>query len=223
MSSELAHEAASRESAFLAALVVIAGQTWLVSILGLHPVWPLAVVSAALLVGSVGAYMSDRQEPPPALKWFARSVVVFLALVNAVCVVLLVRGVFSGSGLRPGMLLLAGAVLWVVNVAVFALVYWEIDGGGPEARLRGDHDFPDLVFPQQQDGQAGLAPADWQPRFSDYLYVSLTASTAFSPTDAMPYSRKAKLLMGMESTISFMAVAMLVARAVNIAGGAPGG
>jgi len=110
-------------------------------------------------------------------------------------------------------------VLWVVNIAVFALAYWEIDGGGPEDRARGGEHLPDLVFPQQQADQEGLAPAAWRPAFSDYLYVSVTAATAFSSADAMPYSRTAKLLMGLQSTISIAIVAMLVVRAVNIAKG----
>ena len=75
------------------------------------------------------------------------------------------------------------------------------------------------MFPQQQPDQEGLAPKGWTPSFSDYLYVSVTASTAFSPTDAMPYSRTAKLLMGLENTISLSIVVMLVARAINVAKG----
>lgn len=142
-----------------------------------------------------------------------------LALSNALSLLMLIRYVFLGSRLGPLGLLLAGVVLWVVNIAVFALAYWEIDGGGPEDRARDSGRLPDLVFPQQQSDQEGLAPKDWTPGFSDYLYVSVTAATAFSPTDAMPYSRTAKLLMGLESTISFAIAAMLVARAVNIAKG----
>jgi uncharacterized membrane protein len=110
-------------------------------------------------------------------------------------------------------------VLWLVNVALFGMAYWEIDGGGPEDRARRSGQLPDLVFPQQQADQMGLAPEDWAPSFSDYLYVSVTAATAFSPTDTMPYSRTAKFLMGLESTISFAIVIMLVARAINVAKG----
>jgi uncharacterized membrane protein len=142
-----------------------------------------------------------------------------LVIANLVSLVLLVRGVFVGSKLSPTELLLTGAALWVVNVAVFALIYWELDGGGPEARADGYRDYPDLVFPQQQQDQQGLAPPDWKPTFPDYLYVSLTAATAFSPTDAMPYTKRAKLVMGIQSTASFVIAAMLVARAINIARG----
>jgi len=99
-------------------------------------------------------------------------------------------------------------------------VYWELDGGGPESRAAGYPDrFPDLVFPQQQGDQPDLARDDWKPSFHDYLYVSLTDSFAFSPTDTMPYTGTAKLVMGVESIMSFAIAAVLVARAVNIATG----
>jgi hypothetical protein len=216
---DLGTYAESRGAAFVAAAIVIAGQTWLANSLGLQPIWPFPVVSAALLIGSVAVYRSDLEEPSLAMRWFAGGVVGLLALANAVGLVLLVRGIFVGSSLSPGGLLLAGIALWVANAAVFALAYWEIDGGGPEDRANDNGKLPDLVFPQQQSDQKGLAPEDWAPGFLDYLYVSVTASTAFSPTDAMPYSGRAKLLMGLESTISFTIVIMLVARAINIAKG----
>jgi uncharacterized membrane protein len=104
-------------------------------------------------------------------------------------------------------------------VAVFALIYWELDGGGPEARADGYQEYPDLVFPQQQQDQQGLARPDWKPTFPDYLFVSLMSATAFSPTDAMPYTKRAKLVMGVQSILSFVIAAMLVARAINIAHG----
>lgn len=211
--------AESRGAALAAAAIIIAGQVWLANRLALRPVWLFPVVSGALLLASVGAYRSEAETPSPQMLWFARGAVAVLALANAVCLFLLVRGVFVKSALDPLGLLLSGLVLWVVNVAVFALAYWEIDGGGPEDRAVDNGRLPDLVFPQQQSDQQGLAPDGWQPSFSDYLYVSVTASTAFSPTDAMPYSRTAKLIMGLESAISFAIVAMLVARAVNVAKG----
>ena len=216
---DLREYAESRGSAFLAAGTVIAGQAWLANSLALPPVWLMPVVSAALLIASVTVYRSDLEEPSQSMRWFARGVVGMLAIANAVCLILLVRGVFMGSHLDALGLLLSGVVLWVVNIAVFALAYWELDGGGPEDRARDSGKLPDLVFPQQQPDQERLAPEGWTPQFSDYLYVSLTASTAFSPTDAMPYTGTAKLLMALESTLSFAIVAMLVARAVNIAKG----
>jgi uncharacterized membrane protein len=211
--------AESRGATFVTAVFIIAGQAWLAASLALRPVWLFSVLSGVLLIASVAVYRSDRDEPSTAMRWFARAVVGALALSDATCLILLVRGVFSKSGLDPLGLLLAGVVLWAVNTAVFALAYWEIDGGGPEDRARNSGRLPDLVFPQQQADQEGLAPEGWEPGFLDYLYVSLTAATAFSPTDVMPYSRTAKLVMGIESTMSFAIAAMLVARAVNVAKG----
>jgi uncharacterized membrane protein len=200
-------------------VVIIAGQAWLASLLSFQPVWLFPTVSAVLLIASAAVYRSDRDEPSVPLKLLARGFVSVLALADAVILVLLVRDVFGKSSLDPIQLLLAGVALWVVNVAVFALAYWEIDGGGPEERAMERAELPDLVFPQQQADQEGLAPKGWTPGFADYLYVSVTAGTAFSPTDAMPYSKTAKLLMGVESTISFAISGMLLARAINIAKG----
>lgn len=217
--SRLRAYAESRGAAFVACGVIILGQAWLSHALGFRPFWLFPAISACLLVGSVVVYRSDLEEPTLPMRLFSWSVVGVLTFVDVILLVLLIRGVFVGSVLDPQGLLFAGLVLWVVNTAVFALGYWEIDGGGPEDRARDSGNLPDLVFPQQQADQQGLAPPDWTPEFSDYLYVSVTASTAFSPTDAMPYSRTAKLIMGVESTLSFAIVAMLIARAVNIAKG----
>ena len=210
----------SRWPAFGAAVVVIAGQAWVAVSLSLRPVWLFPVISAVLLVASVAVYLPPRTEPSPLMRALAMSLVGMLVIANAVSLVQLVRDIFVGtSGLDPAGLILVGIVLWVVNFAIFAFVYWELDGDGPEVRADGYRDFPDLVFPQQQSDQQGLAPANWKPTFPDYAYVSLTAATAFSPTDAMPYSKRVKLVMGVESTISLAIVAMIVARAINIARG----
>ena len=216
--------------AFVDAVVIIVGQTWLARSLGMRPVWLMPAVSALLLVGSVAVYWSRLTEPDRLRRWFALSVVAVLSLANAVCLGVLVVRVFQSLAIRPFELLAAGVVLWVVNVAVFALAYWEVDGRGPERRAKDDSWCPDLVFPQQQAEMGGLSTdaensaraayiRNWKPQFSDYLYVSVTAATAFSPTDAMPFTRRAKLIMGSESTISIAILVMIVARAINIADG----
>jgi uncharacterized membrane protein len=210
--------AESRLPAFAAAFVAIAGQTWVSHSLGLKPAWLFAVVSAVLLLASIGIYYSPWDEPSIVTRWLSAGLIGVLVIANAASIVLLVRGVFVGSSLDAIGLLVTGVALWAVNVAMFALAYWELDGGGPEARMRHDR-LPDLVFPQQQDNGPGIVPDGWAPQFSDYLYVSLTAATAFSPTDAMPYARSMKLVMAVESTMSIAIVAMIVARAVNVAKG----
>ncbi len=209
----------SRRPVFAAALLIIAGQAWVAHSLALRPVWVLPAISTLLLVASIAAY--ERSDTPgPAVRLLSRALVVVLVIANAASLVLLVHGVFVGSALGPAGLLIAGLALWVVNLAVFAVMHWELDGGGPESRADGyEGRYPDLVFPQQQADQQGLAPAIWKPTFYDYTYVSLTSAIAFSPTDAMPYSKWAKLVMGSESVLSFAILAVVVARAVNIAHG----
>jgi uncharacterized membrane protein len=210
----------SRWPAFGAAVVIIAGQAWVAASLSLRPVWLFPVISAVLLVASVVVYLPQRTEPSPLMRALGVSLIGMLVIANAVSLVELVRNIFVGvSGITPVGLLLVGIVLWIVNIAIFALVYWELDGDGPDMRADGYRDFPDLVFPQQQPDQQGLAPANWKPTFPDYVYVSLTAATAFSPTDTMPYTKRVKLVMGVENIMSLAIIAMIVARAINIAQG----
>jgi uncharacterized membrane protein len=208
-----------RWTAFAAIVVVIAGHTWVASSLALRPVWLYPTAAGLLLLVSVAVYIPSRAEPSRALRVLSLGLVTLLVVANMIGAFKLVRGVFVGSTLSPQGLLLTGTALWLVNLAVFALIYWELDGGGPEARADGYLGYPDLVFPQQQQDQQGLAHPDWKPTFPDYLFVSLTSAIAFSPTDAMPYSKRAKLAMGTESVLSFVIAAMLVARAINIAKG----
>ena len=207
----------SRRPVFVAALVIIGGQAWVARSLQLDPVWVFPLVSTALLLASIAMY-EGRDEPGREARVLSHTLNAVLVIANAVSLVLLARGVFEGSPLAPQGLLFAGLALWLVNLGVFALLYWELDGGGPEARADGYADrYPDFVFPQMQADQEALAPAVWKPVFYDYVYMSLTSSIAFSPTDAMPYSKRAKLTMGVESVLSFATLAVIVARAVNIA------
>ncbi|MGZ4758401.1 MAG: hypothetical protein ACXV95_04995, partial [Acidimicrobiales bacterium] len=111
-------------------------------------------------------------------------------------------------------LLLTGSAIWVTNVIVFALWYWDLDRGGPVARAHALHEHPDFVFPQMQAPE--LAKRDWEPAFADYFYLSFTNATAFSPTDVMPFSRWAKMTMLVQSAVSLVTVALVIARAVNI-------
>ncbi|MEA2168512.1 MAG: hypothetical protein QOF76_1812 [Solirubrobacteraceae bacterium] len=111
-------------------------------------------------------------------------------------------------------LILTGAVLWSTNVLMFALWYWEIDRGGPVQRLIRIEREPDFLFPQMTDPE--FAVADWRPRMVDYLYLSLTSAMAFSPTDALPMTPLAKILMGAQALISLSTVGLVIARAVNI-------
>lgn len=212
-------EPESRRPVMAGAGVVIAGQALVARSLGVHPFWLFPLVSAVLLLASLAVY-EGRNEPGRLPRVLSLACITLLVIADAVSLVLLVRSVFAGSQLQPPVLLFTGLALWLVNVAVFALLYWELDGGGPEARADGYAGrYPDFVFPQHQPDQEELAPDAWKPSFYDYLYVSLTSAMAFSPTDAMPYSRRAKLAMAVENLLSFATLAVIVARAVNIARG----
>ena len=127
----------------------------------------------------------------------------------------LVYELATGHGGRSAVpLLINGGAIWLTNVIVFALWYWEFDRGGPAARASARKKLPDFVFTQMTAPE--LASRDWEPAFLDYLYLSFTNATAFSPTDTLPLSRWAKLTMMFQSGISLVTVALVVARAVNI-------
>jgi uncharacterized membrane protein len=127
---------------------------------------------------------------------------------------LLVHSMVTGGVHDATSLLLSGGSIWLTNVVVFALWYWEFDRGGPGARAQARHPFPDFLFPQMTDPR--YAPNHWAPSFFDYLYTSFTNASAFSPTDVMPLSRWAKFLMLIQSTVSLLTVGLVIARAVNI-------
>ena len=110
-------------------------------------------------------------------------------------------------------LLRAAALLWSFNILVFALWYWEVDGGGPWKRHLAGHRAVDFLFPQQAAGQR------WAPHFLDYLFVAFTGATALSPADTYPLTRLAKMLMMFEAVLSLTVIGILIARAVNILGG----
>jgi uncharacterized membrane protein len=111
-------------------------------------------------------------------------------------------------------LLRVGSVVWVYSIITFAFLYWELDGGGPEARFCLVPKFPDLAFPEHLNPQ--IAPPGWRPEFFDYLYLAFTNSTAFSPTDVMPLARWAKLAMAVQAAGSLIVLGLVIARAVNI-------
>ena len=112
-------------------------------------------------------------------------------------------------------LILSGIALWGTNILLFGLWYFELDRGGPTARLLGNERHADFLFVQMTDG-ARFAPEGWNPRLIDYLYTSFTNATAFSPTDTMPLTANAKWLMSIQALVSFVTVGLIVARAVNI-------
>jgi uncharacterized membrane protein len=134
-----------------------------------------------------------------------------LALANQVEVVAIIGKLINGQTSAPEVLLMALQV-WLTDVVAFALIYWELDRGGPFARrMSGRTDPPDFRFPQEDNG-----PTTWQPGFVDYLYFSLSNMMAFSPTDVMPLTPRAKGFMALQAFTGFVLLALVIARAVNI-------
>jgi hypothetical protein len=150
-----------------------------------------------------------------AMRVLALSLLGLTVAANGASLLLLIRELVGRNQHLSGRELLAGALtVWLSNLIVFALWYWELDRGGPRRREFDGGGTPDFVFPQMTDAKE-LMP-DWQPAFSDYLYTSSTNATAFSPTDTMPISGWAKLLMSVQAISSFVLVVLVTARAVNI-------
>jgi uncharacterized membrane protein len=206
----------ARWQATLAVVVVIALQFPLPDRLVLvRPVWLLPALEGLLLLVLVMANPRRINRQSRAIRLVSLILVATLSLANAWSVGRLVTGLVQGTeGNTAGPLLVTGGVIWLTNVIIFALWYWEFDRGGPVARADATRSYPDFQFVQMVNPE--LAPPGWEPAFGDYLYLSFTNAAAFSPTDVMPLTRWAKMAMTVQSAISIVTVALVVARAVNI-------
>lgn len=205
----------SRWAATVAILGIIALQLVIPEHFRLQPIWLLPALETVLLIVLVvsSPVRLDREEIW--LRWCSLGLAALLGIATAWSVFRLVAGLINGTlSNDPPMLLGSGAAIWLTNVIVFALWYWEFDRGGPAARAHARKPLPDFLFVQMQSPE--LSPRDWEPEFVDYLYLSFTNATAFSPTDVMPMSRWAKTLMMAESALSLITAALVIARAVNV-------
>jgi uncharacterized membrane protein len=187
------------------------------------PRWLIPAIEAALLVTLV-VINPRRLTRETMLSRSASLVLVAVIIVtNTVSLGFLIRDLTSAQPTAGRQLLVAALQVWITNMIAFALAYWELDRGGAVARLPSS-DVPakrlDFMFPQDQDDIAALALGSrderWMPVFVDYLYLSMTNSIAFSPTDTMPLSTRAKLLMAFESIAAMVTSLLVIARAVNI-------
>ena len=180
------------------------------------PPWLLLVIEAVLLAPVVVAAISVRISLPYHIaRLLAMVLLVVLALSLIASLMLLVTHIPTLAGYT---LLESGGLLWAANVLVFALWYWETDGNGPPMRLENCYAAADFQFTQQIGGN----PTNWAPGFVDYLFLAFCTSTALSPADVMPLTRRAKALMMLQAVISMVIIVLLVARSVNIIGqGAP--
>jgi hypothetical protein len=185
--------------------------------LTIGPTWLLPSVEGLLLVGLVAATPHRRLRYSPVRRNLAMGLIAIVSAVNIFSLVELCRFLLRGGGKHEGHpLVLAGVVLWVTNVLLFGLWYWQLDRGGPVARMLGRDEPPDFMFQQMTDDGKKFASRSWKPTIVDYLYVSFTNATAFSPTDTMPLSPTAKLLMACQALASLVTIGLVIARALGV-------
>ena len=205
-----------RGQAVLAFLAICAIYLALPRSLVLGPTWLLPTLIVVLLVPTVVSHRVGKQSLNRTLGFVINGITT-LALIGSV--ILLVRALPAHRG-SPVQMLRSGGLLWLTNVIVFALWYWRLDGGGPTLRQKekkfGSKSFlfPQMQIPHDERGQ--FECARWRPRFIDYLFVALTQSSTFGPTDAPVLARWAKILAMVQILISLTIVVLLISRAVGV-------
>jgi hypothetical protein len=187
------------------------------------PSWLLPSLEGALLIALAATTPRGRvDEDHPARRRAALGLIALVTAANATSLYLLAHELLH-QGLRNATgtaLLLSGIAIWLTNVLIFALWYWQLDRGGPANRARHPdpttpEGHPDFIFPEMDSGLP-YTPALWRPEFLDYLALALTTATAFSPADTMPNSRRAKVLMSVQGLISLITLGLIISRAVGI-------
>ncbi|MEV5967905.1 hypothetical protein AB0L70_39430 [Kribbella sp. NPDC051952] len=223
-----AHPGEPRLPAAIGVMVAIGLYAVLPSALQIGPRFVIPGLELLLFIPLVLANPRRMSRQNRLLRRLSIGLVLLIALSNTTALVLLIRSLVIGEATAGGQLLAAAGQVWLTNVLVFALAYWELDRGGPVTRFRVDRPgLPDadFRFPQDEDHDAisevakrSSAKSGWAPGFIDYLYVSVTNSSAFSPTDTMPLSVRAKLLMAVESVSALMLSVLVVSFAVGLLG-----
>jgi hypothetical protein len=172
----------------------------------------LGILMVALIAGDPGRIDREKRW----LRVLTGALIALITLSNGASSVRLIVGIFYGQSFTEDarVLLTSGAIIWATNVIAFGLWYWDLDRGGAAARARGRGPSPAFVFPEMMNTE--LVPKGWSPTFVDYLHLSFSTATAFSPTDVSAIKPWAKLLMMAEEAISLVVGILVVARAVNI-------
>jgi hypothetical protein len=183
------------------------------SALTIGPTWPLPTAETLVLLA---LFTTSRQgRVVKRRRAVALGLMLLATAANLAALVLLAHYLLVGGHARGTELIGGGAIIWITNLLLFTVMYWELDRGGPlRPAYHRAPEAPDFLFPQMTDDR--WSRRGWKPRFADYLYVSLTNQTAFSPTDTMPLTIRVKALMGIQGLAAFVTVGIIIARAVNI-------
>jgi len=208
------HEGEHRLPVAIVVAIVILLQFSLPNNLSLSFQGWICILEVAILIAlySVSPNRISKHHSITRIIGFALTTVMTIS--NSASAVKLVAELISGGIGTATHLLASGGSIWLTNIVIFSLWFWDLDRGGPGARAEAKQEWPDFMFPQMSD--SSYSPSDWHPKFFDYLYMSFTNASAFSPTDVLPLTRWAKLLMLLQSTTSLVVVGLVVARAVNI-------
>jgi hypothetical protein len=177
------------------------------------PHWLLPVLVALPL----GPLSARRHRHPDESTWIRHVTIGLVALVtaaNVTSLVLLVHHLLNTDVSQGRKLIYSAVAVWLTNIILYGLWFWEVDRGGPHRRASGDEILPDLQFPQMQTPDQ--APKNWRPAFTDYLFTSFANGTSFAPADAMPLTLRMKVLFTTESVVSLATIAIVASRAVNI-------
>jgi uncharacterized membrane protein len=178
------------------------------------PTWLVPALEGLLLLGLFFATPNVLEHEHPRRRVAAISLIAFVSAANVYSLAALTHFLLHHNVSKGNQLIVSGMLIWLTNFLIFGLWYWELDRHGPGRRASGQDGPPDFLFPQMADDS--IHPRNWRPKFIDYLYVSLTNAAAFSPTDTMPLSTLAKILMGIQSLVSIVTIGLIVSRAVNI-------
>jgi uncharacterized membrane protein len=208
---------ASPEPAWPAQLTVLAAialEILLPERLTVGPRWLVPALEGALLLGLFIATPNLLMHEERLRRGAAIGLIALVSAANIYSLVALAHFLLHHNVTQGRELIGSGLLIWLTNFLIFGLWYWELDRGGPGKRASGHATDPDFLFPQMNDDL--IQPLIWRPRFLDYLYVSLTNATAFSPTDTMPLSLAAKSAMGIQSLVSLVTIGLIISRAVNI-------
>ena len=178
------------------------------------PSWLLPSLEALVLIGLISASPHPRWRHSPLRRRISIFLIGLVSALNIISLILLCHYLLQGGRAGGRQLIGSGILLWVTNVLLFGLWYWQLDRGGPVARMTGEERLPDFLFVQMT--KTDVAPANWKPGLVDYLYTSFTNATAFSPTDTMPLTAAAKWMMTAQAMTALVTIGLVVARAVNI-------
>ncbi|HET6740573.1 MAG TPA: hypothetical protein VFH76_16620 [Kribbella sp.] len=206
-----------RWPASLAVFAVLVLQLLVPTQINTLPRWLMPALGFLLLVPLVWMNPFHLRRDEPWLRSVEVVLVGVLVAVNAFYLAGMIFFLNNGDANEGRVLVKSALLIWVTNVVAFAVWYWEVDRGGPFARApehEREAERADLLFPQMTVDLPGWK--DWLPGFTDYLYVAFTNATAFSPTDTMPLTSRTKVLMGVQSAISLLTIAIIAARAVNV-------